>query len=220
MYPQCIPWVSAPLPPVSSVLNVFSIQSQTSQYSGYSQLSKEDVNTIWGYQDQRRLTMVTRYWPPSSVEPIMEGLDRRATNTVMRRVMNGVCGHGHSEVLMGVKGNSEVVKDRPWILPSFYHLPIRWSLCTDQPHMTSSAWSWTILFLFLARLLLSLSFPWPTSAPIADSPSFPFWLMFSSFGSFLSHTLFSFVPNVRQHGLCTPGLCAGSYSIYTCPYLL
>ena len=89
------------------------------------------------------------------------------------------------------------------------------SVCTDQPHMTSSAWSWILLFLFLAGLSLPLSFSRPTSAPIADSLSFPFWLMFSSFGSFLSHTLFSFVPNVCQHGLC-----AGSYSIYTCPYLL
>jgi len=88
------------------------------------------------------------------------------------------------------------------------------SACTDQPHMTSPTWSWTISFLFLAGLLLPLSFPRPTSAPIADSLSFPFWLMFSSFGSFLSHTLVSFIPNVCQHGLCAPGLCAGSYSIY------
>ena len=94
------------------------------------------------------------------------------------------------------------------------------SVCTDQPHMTSPAWSWTILCLFLAGLSLFRFFSQPTSAPIADSLSFPFWLMFSSFGSFLSHLLVSFVPNVCQHGLSAPGLCAGSYSIYTCPYLL
>jgi len=42
-------------------------------------------------------------------------------------------------MLMEMKSNSEVVEDRPWILPSFYCLPIRWSLYTDHPHSDSSS---------------------------------------------------------------------------------
>jgi len=131
-------------------------------------------------------------------------------------------------MLMGSKATVKLWRIDPESSPPFIILPFadhraqtsptlthHQSACTDQPHMMSPAWSWTTLFLFLASLSLSLSFPQPTSAPITDSPSFPFWLMFSSFGSFFFHTLFSFVPNVCQHGLC-----AGSYSIYTCPYLL
>jgi len=57
--------------------------------------------------------MITRYRPPSSVEPITKGLNRRAADTTTGRVVNGVCGHGHGKILMGVKGNGEVVKDRP-----------------------------------------------------------------------------------------------------------
>ena len=57
--------------------------------------------------------MVTRYRPPSSVELITEGLNRRPPDTTVGRVVNGVCGHGHDEVLMGMKGNGGVVEDRP-----------------------------------------------------------------------------------------------------------
>ena len=34
-------------------------------------------------------------------------------NTATGRVVDGVCGHRHGKVLMGVKGNGGVVKDRP-----------------------------------------------------------------------------------------------------------
>ena len=57
--------------------------------------------------------MITRNRPPPGVEPITEGFIRRATDTVTRRVVDGVCGHRHGEVLMEMKGNGEVVKDRP-----------------------------------------------------------------------------------------------------------
>ena len=57
--------------------------------------------------------MVTRDGPPPGVKPITEGLIGRAANTTTGRVMDRVCGHGHGEVLMGVKGNGGVVKDRP-----------------------------------------------------------------------------------------------------------
>jgi len=67
---------------------------------------------------------------------------------------------------------------RAWTSSTLTH---HQSACTDQPHMTSPAWSWILLFLFLVGLPLFHLF---SSALIADSPSFPFWLMFSSFGSF------------------------------------
>jgi len=57
--------------------------------------------------------MITRYRPPSSVEPITEGLNGRATDTTTGRVVDGVCRQGHGGVLMGRKGNGEVVEDRP-----------------------------------------------------------------------------------------------------------
>jgi len=57
--------------------------------------------------------MVTRDGPPPGVKPITKGFIGRAVDVVMGRVMDGVCGHGHDEVLMGVKGNGGVVKDRP-----------------------------------------------------------------------------------------------------------
>jgi len=172
--------------------------------------------------------MIPRDRPSSGIESITEGLDGRTTDTATGRVVDRVCRHRHGEVLMGGKATVKLWRIDPESSPHFIVFPFadqsartsptlthHQSACTDQPHMTSPAWSWTLLFLFLTGLPLFRSFPQPTSAPITDSPSFPFWLMFSSFGSFLSHTLCSFVPNVCQHGLC-----AGSYSIYTCPYLL
>jgi len=130
--------------------------------------------------------------------------------------------------MMGRKATVKVWRIDPESFPSFivflftnHHartsptLTHHQSACMDQPHMMSPTWSWTILFLFLAGLSLFRFFSHPTSALIADSLPFPFWLMFSSFGSFPSHPLVYFVPNVCQHGLC-----AGSYSIYACPYLL
>jgi len=57
--------------------------------------------------------MVTRDRPPPGVEPITEGIIRRAADTATGRVVDGVHGHRHGEVLIGVKGNGEVVKDRP-----------------------------------------------------------------------------------------------------------
>ena len=75
--------------------------------------------------------------------------------------------------------------------------------------MTSSAWSWTLLFLFLAGLPLFHSFPQPTSAPIADSPSFPFWLMFSFLVLFFLTCCFllfqMFVNMVCAHLVCGQG---------------
>jgi len=57
--------------------------------------------------------MVTRSWPITLVEPISEGIKGRAADAATRRVMDGVCRHGHVEVLMGIRSNGEVVKDRP-----------------------------------------------------------------------------------------------------------
>jgi len=57
--------------------------------------------------------MVTRYRPVSTVKPITEGFIRRTADAATGRVVDGVCGHGHAVVLMGGKGNGEVVKDRP-----------------------------------------------------------------------------------------------------------
>jgi len=57
--------------------------------------------------------MVTRDRPPPGVEPITEGLIRGTPDTAAGRVVNGVCGHGYGEVLMDVKSNGGVVKDRP-----------------------------------------------------------------------------------------------------------
>jgi len=57
--------------------------------------------TIEDHQIKRRLTMVTRDRPPPGVEPFAEGFVGGTTNTTTGRVVNGVCGHGHVEVLMG-----------------------------------------------------------------------------------------------------------------------
>jgi len=57
--------------------------------------------------------MITRDRPPSSIEPITEGIKGRIVDVVMGRVVDRVCGHGHGEVLMGMKGNGGVVRDRP-----------------------------------------------------------------------------------------------------------
>ena len=46
--------------------------------------------------------MVTGDRPSPSVESIAEGITINAADTAAGRVMDGVCGHGHSEVLMGV----------------------------------------------------------------------------------------------------------------------
>ena len=53
----------------------------------------------------RRLMMVMSYRPILTVETIPKGIIGRATNAAMRRVVDGVCGHGHGEVLMDGKGN-------------------------------------------------------------------------------------------------------------------
>jgi len=57
--------------------------------------------------------MITRDRPSPSVEPLTEGITGNAADTATGRVVDGVCGHGHGEVLMGMKGNGGVVKDRP-----------------------------------------------------------------------------------------------------------
>jgi len=57
--------------------------------------------------------MVTRDQPIPLVIPTPEGLKGRATDAATRRVMDRVCRHGHVEVLMGMRSNGEVVKDRP-----------------------------------------------------------------------------------------------------------
>ena len=57
--------------------------------------------------------MITRYGPSSGVKPITEGISFNAADTATGRVVDGVCGHGHGEILMGVKGNGGVGKDRP-----------------------------------------------------------------------------------------------------------
>ena len=57
--------------------------------------------------------MITRYQPSSSIELFTEGLNRRTADAATGRVVDRVSGHGHGEVLMGVKGNGGVVKDRP-----------------------------------------------------------------------------------------------------------
>jgi len=57
--------------------------------------------------------MITGDRPSPSVEPIAEGITINAADTATGRVMDGVCRHRHGEVLMGVKGNGGVVKDRP-----------------------------------------------------------------------------------------------------------
>jgi len=80
--------------------------------------------------------MVTRNRPPSSVELITKSFIGRAADAATGRVMDGVCWHGHVD---GKKGNWEVVRNRPWIPPFFYRLPICWSSCTDQPHSDSSS---------------------------------------------------------------------------------
>ena len=46
--------------------------------------------------------MIARDGPPPGVELITEGFIGGATNMVAGRVMDGVCRHGHGEVLMGV----------------------------------------------------------------------------------------------------------------------
>jgi len=46
--------------------------------------------------------MITRDRPSPGVKPFSEGLEGGTTNATTGRVVNGVCGHGHGEVLMGV----------------------------------------------------------------------------------------------------------------------
>jgi len=57
--------------------------------------------------------MITGDRPSSGVESITEGITINAADTAAGRVVDGVCGHRHGEVLMGVKGNGGVVEDRP-----------------------------------------------------------------------------------------------------------
>ena len=57
--------------------------------------------------------MITRDRPSPSVKTITEGITINTTDTAAGRIVNGVCGHGHIEVLMGGEGNDGVVKDRP-----------------------------------------------------------------------------------------------------------
>jgi len=57
--------------------------------------------------------MITGDRPSLSVEPIPEGITINTADTTTGRVMDGMCGHGHSEVLMDVRGNDGVVKDKP-----------------------------------------------------------------------------------------------------------
>ena len=57
--------------------------------------------------------MVMRDRPIMLVVSTPEGIERRAADAATRRVMDGVCGHGHVEVLMRMRSNGEVVKDRP-----------------------------------------------------------------------------------------------------------
>ena len=102
----------------------------------------------------RRLTMVTSDRPIPLVEPTLEGLKGRDTDTTTSRVVDGVCGHGHGEVLMGGKATVKLWRidpesSLPFIIflfadqraqtsPTLTH---HQSVCTDQPHMTSPAWS-------------------------------------------------------------------------------
>jgi len=57
--------------------------------------------------------MITGDRPTPSVEPITEGVTSNTTNAATGRVVDGMCRHGHGEILMGVESNGEVVKDRP-----------------------------------------------------------------------------------------------------------
>ena len=45
--------------------------------------------------------MVTRDRPSPSIESITEGIPIDTTDTTAGRVVDGMCGHGHVEVLMG-----------------------------------------------------------------------------------------------------------------------
>jgi len=45
--------------------------------------------------------MITRDRPSPGVESIPEGIKSRTADVATRRVVNGVCGHGHDGVLMG-----------------------------------------------------------------------------------------------------------------------
>ena len=44
--------------------------------------------------------MITRDWPILLVESTPEGLEGRAVDMAAGRIMDGVCRHGHGEVLM------------------------------------------------------------------------------------------------------------------------
>ena len=57
--------------------------------------------------------MITGDRPSPRVKVITKGITSDTADTATGWVMDGVCGHGHGKILMGVKGNGGVVKDRP-----------------------------------------------------------------------------------------------------------
>jgi len=61
------------------------------------------IKTYKGSSGIRRLTMVTSYQPiPTVIESVLKGIKGSTMDAATRRVVDGVCGHRHGEVLMGV----------------------------------------------------------------------------------------------------------------------